>query len=190
MKVVVGLGNPGIKYQNTRHNVGFRVVDELAHRHGGGKPRLKFNAEVVEIVVASEKLLLVAPQTFMNASGQSVRRLADFYNLALSDLLVVCDDLNLPSGRLRLRAAGSDGGQKGLKDIICHLGSNKFTRLTIGIDRPPGQMNAADYVLQRFRKNEIEGIDHAIMRAADGVETWASGSLESAMNQINAPQGE
>ena len=110
MKIVVGLGNPGAKYRGTRHNIGFEVVAELAHRHGGGPPTQKHEAELVEIFLAGEKVLLVAPQTYMNLSGRSVWPLVDFYKLPLTDLLVICDDLNLDVGRLRLRASGSAGG--------------------------------------------------------------------------------
>src|SRR5216684_2305174 len=127
MKVLVGLGNPGKKYEGTRHNVGFEVVAELAYRHrtsqGATKPKVKFEAEIAELTVAGQKLLLVAPQTFMNASGRSVRQLVDFFQIAASDLLVVCDDINLPLGQLRIRRSGSSGGQKGLENIIQHMGT-------------------------------------------------------------------
>lgn len=186
MKIVVGLGNPGAKYWGTRHNVGFEVVAELAKRHGGSSPTLKNNAELVEVFLAGEKVLLVAPQTFMNLSGQSVWPLVDFYKQPLGDLLVVCDDLNLDTGRLRLRGSGSAGGQKGLQNIIQRLGSEGFPRLRIGIGRPPGRMDAADYVLARFRSEEREAIDHAVLSAADGVELWIKEGCERAMNKINA----
>jgi len=128
MKVVVGLGNPGSKYQNTRHNVGFQVVGELAQRYGVSKPRVKFEAEIAEVVLSGEKLLLVAPQTYMNNSGRSVAKLVDFYKLPLEQLMIVCDDLNLPTGQLRLRKTGSAGGQKGLMDILQSLGGRQILR--------------------------------------------------------------
>ena len=180
MKLVVGLGNPGLKYKNTRHNVGFQ--------HDASQPHVKFDAEIVELVVASEKVLLAAPQTFMNVSGRSVGRIVDFYQLPLEDLIVVCDDINLEIARLRLRASGSDGGQKGLRNIIERLGSQEFARLRIGVGRPPGRWNAADYVLSRFRRAEVEPMEDAILRAADGVEAWLRDGLQKTMNQINAPQ--
>lgn len=186
MKIVCGLGNPGAKYRGTRHNVGFEVLAELAKRHGGSTPTLKHEAELVEIFLGGEKVLLLAPQTFMNLSGRSVWPLVDFYKLPLKDLLVVCDDLNLDTGRLRLRASGSAGGQKGLQNIIQRLGSEEFPRLRIGIGRPPGRMDAADYVLARFLSEERETIDHAILSAADGVEDWVQEGCERAMNRINA----
>ena len=187
MKVVVGLGNPGLKYAGSRHNVGFEVVAELARRHGASKPKLKYEAELAEAALGSEKVLLVAPQTYMNLSGRSVQPLVDFYQLPLDDLLVVCDDFNLDLGRLRLRPGGSAGGQKGLADIILRLGTEEFPRLRIGIGRPPGRMDSADYVLGRFRKDERQEIEHAVLAAADGVEIWTRDGLAAAMNRVNAP---
>ena len=190
MKVVVGLGNPGSKYQNTRHNVGFEVVGELALRHGASKPRVKFEADIAEILIAGEKLLLAAPQTYMNASGRSVAKLVVFYKLPVEQLIIVCDDMNLPSGQLRLRKAGSAGGQKGLMNIIQALGTERISRLRIGIGRPRGRMDATDYVLGRFRKEEIDAINHGIMLAADGIELWANSGIDSAMTRVNAPSAE
>ncbi|VAX42322.1 Peptidyl-tRNA hydrolase [hydrothermal vent metagenome] len=185
MKVVVGLGNPGDQYLKTRHNVGFRTVAELSRRHGGEKPRSRFEAEVVEIFMGSQKVLLVAPQTYMNNSGRSVAAITRFFQLESEDLLVVCDDMNLDTARLRLRGAGSAGGQNGLKDIIRHWGGEDFARLRIGIGRPPGRMSSSDYVLGRFRKEEVEEIEHTVIKAADGVEKWINNGLENAMNWIN-----
>jgi peptidyl-tRNA hydrolase, PTH1 family len=143
MKLVVGLGNPGKKYQGTRHNVGFEVLDELARRTQAGGPKSKFSGNLVETRVDEEKLLLLYPHTYMNLSGNSVRPAFDFYKLELPDVLVVCDDFNLPVGKLRLRPQGSSGGQKGLADIVRKLGSEEVPRLRIGIGRPPGRMDAA-----------------------------------------------
>jgi PTH1 family peptidyl-tRNA hydrolase len=187
MKAVIGLGNPEPEYAGTRHNVGFGVLAELARRQGAAQPKLKFEAEVLEVMLGSEKLLLVAPQTYMNNSGRSVRKLIDFYRLPLDDLLVVCDDLNLETGRLRIRQAGSAGGQKGLGDMIARLGTQEFSRLRIGVGRPPGRMNAADYVLRRFRAEERELIEPALSFAADAVEIWCQQGVEAAMNRFNAP---
>jgi PTH1 family peptidyl-tRNA hydrolase len=187
MKVIVGLGNPGPKYHKTRHNLGYAVVQTLAERGGAGKFRSAFEAEIADVSLAGQSALLVAPQTYMNNSGRSVRKLVDFYRQPLADLLVVCDDLNLEVGRLRLRSSGSDGGQKGLRDIIQRLGTEEFGRLRIGIGRPPGRQDSSDYVLKRFRSDEIATIDHAIACAADAVETWVSEGLAAAMNRYNAP---
>jgi peptidyl-tRNA hydrolase, PTH1 family len=190
MKVVVGLGNPGPRYDQTRHNVGFRVLDELAVRLGAGKPRLRFDAQLAEGVLASEKVFLAAPQTYMNESGRSIRQLIDFFNLPLSDLLIVCDDFNLDLARLRMRPGGSAGGQKGLADIIRKLATEEFGRLRIGIGKPPDQMDAADFVLSKFRRNEIKRMDEAILQAAEGVEIWIQYGLDRAMNRVNAPTGD
>jgi PTH1 family peptidyl-tRNA hydrolase len=186
MKLVAGLGNPGKKYQGTRHNVGFEVLAELAHRQGTPHPTSKFDGEVVELMIGSEKLILLAPQTFMNASGRSVRKCFDFYQPELSDLVVVCDDLNLELGRLRWRARGSAGGQKGLNDIIRHLGTEEFPRLRIGIGSPPERMDSADYVLSRFTAEERSTMDRAIVAAADSIEYWVTEGVDACMNKFNA----
>jgi peptidyl-tRNA hydrolase, PTH1 family len=187
MKIVVGLGNPGQKYAGTRHNVGFEVLAELARRWQGGRSKTRFDAELIEIVCRREKMLLVAPQTFMNLSGRSVQQIVKFYQTALENVLVVCDDLNLPSGQLRLRASGSAGGQKGLADILKSLGSDAIPRLRFGIGRPPGQMDPADYVLSQFRRDEQESIDVSLQQAADAAEVWANEGMTTAMNRFNPP---
>jgi PTH1 family peptidyl-tRNA hydrolase len=189
MKIVVGLGNPGPKYDRTRHNVGYRVIEELSQRLAAGKPRMRFDATLAEGNLGGEKVLLASPQTYMNESGRSVRQLVDFFGLQLSDLLVVCDDFNLELARLRMRASGSAGGQKGLADIIRKLATEEFPRLRIGIGRPPGQMDAADYVLSKFKRSEQDTIEDAVVRAAEGVELWVSSGIGPAMNRINAASG-
>src|SRR5262249_49353172 len=136
MKIVVGLGNPGRQYEGTRHNVGFEVVDLLAEAPGAGRFQSRFSAQVAELVEDGVKVLLVKPETFMNLSGRCVRQLVDFYQLPLSDLLVVCDDINLPLARLRVRARGSHGGHNGLRDIQAHLGTTEYGRLRIGVGSP------------------------------------------------------
>lgn len=185
MKVLVGLGNPGKKYAGTRHNVGFEVVAELAHRHRASKPKVKFEAEITEIPAGGEKLLLVAPQTYMNASGRSVRQLLDFYQFPVSDLLIACDDINLRLGQLRIRKSGSAGGQKGLENVIQHLGTQGVARLRIGIGLPEAGRDSADYVLDRFHKSELATIDEAIRAAANAVETWVADGIDQAMNRFN-----
>lgn len=186
MNVLVGLGNPGRKYVGTRHNVGFELIAEMGRRFGADRPKSRFDAEFSEVQCAGRRLLLLAPQTFMNASGRSVRQLVDFYQIPIPSLLVACDDINLPLGRLRIRAAGSSGGQKGLQDIIRHLGTDEFARLRIGVDRPPEQMDSADYVLGRFGSRERETIERTIAQAADVVELWVTSGLPAAMNRYNA----
>ena len=185
MKVLVGLGNPGKKYEGTRHNVGWQVIGEMAVRHGAARPKVKFDAEIAEISVAGQKLVLVAPQTYMNASGRSVRQLVDFYQIAPSDVLVVCDDINLPLGKLRMRRSGSSGGQKGLENVIQQLGTPDVPRLRIGVGQPPNGRDAADYVLDRFGKAEMKEIEVAVCTAADAVEAWVSDGVEKAMNRFN-----
>jgi peptidyl-tRNA hydrolase, PTH1 family len=188
MKLVVGLGNPGKKYEGTRHNVGFELVAELAHRHGAARPRTKFEAEVAEVTIGAERVLLMAPQTYMNNSGRSVRQALDFYQLLPADILVVCDDINLALGRLRIRKGGSAGGQKGLANIIQQLGTEAFPRLRIGIDLPPVGRDAADYVLDRFGKAEARVIADAVKLGADAIGIWLAQGVDAAMNRFNAEQ--
>ncbi len=185
MRLVVGLGNPGRKYEATRHNLGYRVLAELAKRHAAGRPRERFRGEVVEADLAGVKTLLVSPTTYMNQSGASVLEARDFYKLSNQDLLVVCDDLSLPVGKLRFRPSGSSGGQKGLEDIIRRLGTEEFARLRIGIGSPPPGWDAADYVLSRFAESERSAIDEAVCRAADGVADWAREGIQFCMNRYN-----
>jgi len=187
MKLVVGLGNPGRKYVETRHNVGFQVAATLASRFGQSTPRSKFQGEIVEASIETEKLLLLCPHTYMNRSGSSVLAARDFYKLELADLIVVCDDLSLPLGKRRIRAKGSSGGQNGLRDIIRRLGSEEFPRLRIGIESPPPGWDAADFVLSKFTKDDHAEMEIAVSRAADAVECWVREGIESCMNQYNAP---
>lgn len=191
MKLVVGLGNPGVEYRRTRHNIGFDVVEELSRRHANTSAQRRFDAEVVEVFVDGEKMLLLAPLTYMNLSGRSVGAAVDFLKLPLESVLIVCDDLNLDPGRLRLRADGSAGGQNGLKDILRRLGSEEVPRLRVGIGRPPGRMQPTDYVLGKIASAEREVLDDAIVRAADGVELWLRDGIAAAMNAVNVrPAGE
>lgn len=186
MKLVVGLGNPGPRYSATRHNVGFRAIDALVERHGAGvAPKATFESESYEVRIEQQKVLLLKPQTFMNLSGRSVRAAVNFYKLPLEDLMVVCDDLNLPTAKLRLRGKGSAGGQNGLDHIIQLLGNQNFPRLRIGIGRPPEHWDPKDYVLGKFTRNEEEEASLAIARAADAVELWMKEGLTAAMNQFN-----
>lgn len=185
MKLVVGLGNPGRKYEGTRHNVGFRVVAELARKYGGSKPKRDFQGEVSEINVDGERMLLLCPHTLMNLSGGSVLEARDFYKIADGDLLIVCDDFNLPLGKVRLRGSGSSGGQKGLENTIRRLGSDQIPRLRIGIGSPPAGYESPDFVLGRFTKAELPEIDEAIWRAADATVLWAREGIANAMNRYN-----
>jgi len=185
MKLVAGLGNPGARYLGTRHNVGFGVIDELARRHGVG-----FDAAPAEALQAkwrrdADVVLLVKPLTFMNLSGQAVSALSRYYKVALPDVLIVCDDINLPLGRLRLRANGSEGGHNGLRSVAIELGSMDYARLRIGVGRGDLGRDLADHVLARFEPDEMPGIEAAVARAADAVETWVVDGLAKAMNTFN-----
>jgi peptidyl-tRNA hydrolase, PTH1 family len=185
MKMIVGLGNPGKKYDNTRHNVGFEVVGELARRWRTDSFREKYQALLTEAVRGGEKVLLLAPQTYMNLSGVAVRLASDFYKAAASDLLVVCDDFNLPLGTLRMRARGSAGGQNGLDNIIQQLGTQDFARLRFGIGPVPERWSTVDYVLGKFPKDEHELVGQTLHRAADAVECWIANGATETMNQYN-----
>lgn len=185
MKLVIGLGNPGSKYAGTRHNVGFDVVAELARRHGSGSPQNKFQADYQDVLIHSEKVLLIAPLTYMNLSGEAVWQFVRFYRTEPEDMVVICDDLNLPVGRIRWRSSGSAGGQKGLVNIIQHLGHQDFPRLRIGIGRPPGKTDVTPWVLGRFFDEDKETIELAAQRAADSVEKWINSGIEDVMAEFN-----
>jgi PTH1 family peptidyl-tRNA hydrolase len=185
MKLVVGLGNPGRRYEGTRHNVGYAVLAEVAKRHATSPVRAKFHGEVVEADLAGQRALLLSPLTYMNQSGLSVVEAKAFYKVPEEDLLVICDDLNLPLAKLRFRARGSSGGQKGLDDIVGRLGTEEFARLRIGIGSPPPGWEWVDYVLSRFTKEEIPEIEQAVAEAAGAVVAWAREGIEPCMNRYN-----
>ena len=185
MKLVVGLGNPGRKYEQTRHNIGFAVLGQLARKYGVGGVKSKFHGEVVEADLNNQRALLLSPLTYMNRSGLSVQAAKEYYRIANEDLLVLCDDMNLPLGKLRFRAQGSSGGQKGLEDIVRRLGSEEFSRLRIGIGSPPEKWDGADFVLSRFHKEELPEIEEALHTAVDAVALWAREGTEFCMNRYN-----
>ena len=185
IRVVVGLGNPGRKYEGTRHNVGFDVLGELSRRLAVEAPRKKFDAELAETRTLGVRLFLMAPQTFMNLSGRAVQQVVKFYQLLPEQLLVVCDDLNLPVGKLRLRKTGSAGGQKGLADILRQLSTEAVPRLRIGIGSPPSEMATPDFVLGAISRDERDAMNMAIQSAASAVELWARSGIEAAMNRFN-----
>ena len=184
MKLVVGLGNPGSKYEGTRHNIGFEAVDRLAEGDSGAKFTRQFDGLTAEVRLDFQRVLLLKPQTFMNLSGRSVGQAVKFYKIELNDILVICDDLNLPLGKLRLRASGSDGGQKGLRDITAHLGSDAYPRLRIGIGER-GETDAADFVLSRFRNSERATVDDALILVSQAAVLWAGQGIDKAMNRFN-----
>lgn len=184
MKLVVGLGNPGRRYERTRHNVGFWVLDQLGQDSGSVNWSSRFSGLVHEIRWGDERIVLLKPTTFMNASGRSVRQAVDFYKLDLARLLVVCDDFALNRGRLRIRGSGSAGGQNGLKDVIRVLGTDVFARLRIGIGPPRGD-DVVDYVLTEFRDDERTLIEDSIVEAAKAVQAWSRDGVAAAMNAFN-----
>ena len=186
LKVVVGLGNPGAKYEGTRHNVGFDVLNLLSQKLSAPMPKAKYDGQLTTATYAGNKILLVWPLTYMNQSGRCVSAVAQFYKINVEqDLMVVCDDLSLPLGKIRIRAKGSAGGQKGLNDILRATGSQSVARTRIGIDQPPPQWDTADYVLGRFRENEKEVVTETISRACDAILDWCSHDLAHCMNRYN-----
>lgn len=187
--LIVGLGNIGKQYANTRHNIGFWVADELARRHNLIFGKAERKAVSADGTIQNKRVLIAKPQTYMNLSGEAVRALCDFYKIPNTQVIVVHDDLDLPLGTLRIRPTGSAGGQNGVKSIIQHLGTQDFTRVRCGIGRPPGKQDPAAYVLQAFSGDDA--ITAAILRdhAANAVETWLREGLEMAMNKHNGTVG-
>lgn len=186
MKIIVGLGNPGRQYERTPHNAGFEVVEELARRWGGGfSVKRREQADIAETRIGSEAVVLARPLTYMNLSGQAVREILRNRPAEIEDLLVVCDDFNLELGRLRIRDAGSAGGQNGLKSIIGCLGTEAFPRLRVGVapDRPMGNRSA--FVLGKLKPDEREKLDRMVRLAADAAEIWAREGVEAAANRFN-----
>ncbi len=185
VKLIVGLGNPGPQYTGTRHNIGFEVIAELAKRWQCGRPQQKYQAEILEAVRGGRRILLATPLTFMNQSGQAVQQISRFFRFAPEEIVVVCDDMNLPNGQLRWRAGGSGGGQNGLADILMRLGTENVPRLRIGIGRPPGQMDATAWVLGRFRSEERTVAEIAVQRAVDSIDYCLDGGLLAVMSRYN-----
>ncbi|NOZ72367.1 MAG: aminoacyl-tRNA hydrolase [Chloroflexi bacterium] len=186
MYMIVGLGNPGLRYQHNRHNIGYQILDEFARVHNLSFSKRQHKALIASGWVDEHRLLLVKPETFMNASGEAVQPLVAYYKIDLSHLLVIVDDLDLPTGKLRLRPFGGAGGHNGLKSIINRLGSNQFPRLRVGIGRPPGRMDPAAYVLQDFSPAEEEIMVQTRDRAVKAIEYWLEQGLDAAMNTFNS----
>ncbi len=186
MKWIVGLGNPGTEYANTRHNVGFMVIDELARRHGSDVSGSKCKARTGEVRIQGEKVALLKPMTYMNLSGESVRAFMDYYKVKLEDLIVVYDDLDTEVGRIRLRYQGSAGGHNGIKSIIQHTGTQTFNRVRIGISRPKPGIVISDYVLSPFAKAEQAEVRRMVEEACDAIEYAVSHTFEQTMAKFNA----
>jgi PTH1 family peptidyl-tRNA hydrolase len=183
--LIVGLGNPGPRYAANRHNVGFRCIERLAVAHGLVFDKRQKRARVSLGTVQGRRVVLARPQTFMNESGRAVVPLARFYQVPLERLLVVYDDLDLSLGVVRLRPEGGSGGHKGIQSIIEHLGGQDFSRLRLGIGRPPGRMDPAAYVLQDFSADEEPLVEEMLERAVAAMETWLCEGVEAAMNRHN-----
>jgi PTH1 family peptidyl-tRNA hydrolase len=184
--LIVGLGNPGREYRQNRHNIGFLLLDRLANRYRETFSRFEARALVVKTKHADHRLILAKPQTFMNNSGQAVSSLLRFYKIPLDRLLVAYDDVDLPLGKLRLRPSGGSGGHRGMKSIIERLGTEDFSRLRIGIGRPPGKKEAADYVLQDFNKEELGFLPGILDGGVEAILTFITEGIDQAMNHFNA----
>ena len=183
--LIVGLGNPGREYKDNRHSIGFMLVDRLTIRLNARMSRLQSKSLVASLNYEGQKLILAKPQTYMNLSGQSIQGLAHFYKIPLENMIVAHDDLDLPFGAIRIRPGGGPGGQRGIASTIERLGSKDFPRLRIGIGRPPGRMDPADYVLQDFSKADLPLLSEILDRAADAVLAFVTEGLNAAMNKFN-----
>ena len=184
--LIVGLGNPGEKYENTRHNVGFQVLDELAERQHAPIQKLKFKALTNLLTISGEKVLVMKPVTYMNLSGEAVRPAADFYKIPPERILVISDDTALDPGKLRIRIKGSAGGHNGLKNIIQHLGTDQFPRVKVGVgEKPHPDYDMADWVLSKFVGEDLKTITAAIEKAAKAVECLIAEGPDKAMNKFN-----
>lgn len=185
MFLIVGLGNPGKKYAETRHNLGFRVIKDLAEKHRIDVSGIKKMALIGQGIILRKKVILAQPQTFMNLSGQSVVSLINYFKIPLENCLIIYDDLDLEPGKLRMRKAGGHGGHNGIRSIIDSLGTKDFPRLRIGIGRPKNLMPARDFVLKQIDQAEMSLIEQAISLSCQGIELWLEQGIEQAMNQIN-----
>src|SRR5262249_27418033 len=183
---IVGLGNPGADYARTRHNAGFLVVERLAERwKATWRSEKKFSALVARAECGGRRVLLCRPQTYMNASGEAVAAVKEFFRIALARILVVVDDADLPLGQLRLRPGGSSGGHHGLESIEQHLGSREYPRLRVGIGRQQGPREITGHVLGKFQSTELEWLDKILAAASDQAECWLAAGIQQAMNRFN-----
>src|SRR5690606_4807048 len=185
LALIVGLGNPGAKYENTRHNIGWRAVEALAHKHNLAFSKVAHKAQLASGHILGRWVLLAKPLTYMNVSGDAVGPLVRFYKIDLADVLLVCDQLDSPLGTLRLRPSGSAGGQNGLKHIFQRLGTQDIARLRLGISRPPGRMDPAAWVLSPFRGDDEILAAQVVDRAVLAIETWLTNGTDAAMNRYN-----
>jgi len=183
--LIIGLGNPGREYKDTRHNIGFMLIDQLAEKIGARGMKVQSKAIVISGLHQERKLILAKPQTYMNLSGHSVQGLLHFYKIPHTHLLVAHDDLDIPYGTIRIRPTGGPGGQRGMANTIELLGTKDFPRLRLGIGRPPGRMDPKDYVLQDFSKDELKLMPELLSRATDAALEFVMNGLNAAMNKYN-----
>ena len=188
MKIIAGLGNPGPEYVFSRHNVGWLVADHLAGRCGAGTPRMQFSSMAWSFFQGGEKILLLKPLTYMNLSGRAVREAVEYHGASWEEVLVVCDDVALPFGKMRLRSRGSAGGHKGLLSVITSSGTMEVPRLRVGVGADPNGGEMASWVLGRFSGEEMTDLDSLLDRAADAVELWRTLGSDKAMCRINGMQ--
>lgn len=185
--IIAGLGNPGSKYETTRHNTGFIFMDMLADKYDVKINKIKYKGIVGMAEISSHKCLLLKPQTFMNNSGESIREAASFYKIKPENIIVVFDDISLPCGKLRIRRKGSDGGHNGIKSIIYHLNSDNFPRVKMGVgEKPHPDYDLADWVLSSFKKDELELMKQAAENAVSAVELMVDGKIDMAMSKYNS----
>lgn len=185
MYVVVGLGNPGDRYAQTKHNIGFVTIDYFAEQHNIKFNKTKHKSLIGEGSIAGEKLLLVKPQTYMNASGEAVMDIMNFYKVPIQNLIVIYDDIDLPAGKVRIRPSGSSGTHNGMRSIIYLLNSEDFPRIRIGVGKQPDYMDLADYVMMRFSKDEIPVMEEAVKKSALAAEEIVRSGINAAMNKYN-----
>ncbi len=186
MYIIVGLGNPTKQYDNTRHNIGFMTIDELADKYNISVTTIQHKARIGKGVIEGHKVILAQPLTYMNLSGESVRELADYYKVdPTSEVIIISDDIELPPGYIRVRPKGSAGGHNGLKNIIQHLGTQEFVRVRVGVGEKPKKMDLAEYVLGHFASNEKDAIADGISQAIDAIKIIMDGEIDKAMNQFN-----
>ena len=183
--LVIGLGNPGRQYENTRHNVGFMTMNRLAAKLGENFSKLESKALIAKCTYQEQRLVLAKPQTYMNLSGRAVSSLLRYYKIPVENFLVAYDEVDLPFGTLRMRHEGGSAGHKGMQSIVEQLGTDDFPRLRIGVGRPPGRMEAADYVLKDFNRDEAEALNLVLDTATEAILTFVSDGLEKAMNLYN-----
>ena len=190
MFLIVGLGNVGKEYDNTRHNIGFQAIDYIAAKYNIDINRIKFKGIYGDGIIEGNKVILLKPTTYMNLSGESIREVMNFYKILEEELIVLYDDISLPVGRLRIREKGSAGGHNGIKNIIAHLGTMEFPRIKVGVGEKPKGYDLADYVLGKFSKGERELMDEGYQNAVEAVAAIVQGNMEQAMNQYNKKKKE